>query len=87
LAAERGSPIGAPYEASASKEPTGSSKRTVNRLLRRKTKDLLDELQTVVFPAFGFDRPDDPIYEDEELLMLEGCLGVTGTAARGSSRA
>ena len=59
LAAERGSPIGAPYEASASEEPTGSSKRTVNRLLRRKTRDLLDELQTVVLPAFEFDRPED----------------------------
>ncbi|WP_276414206.1 transposase [Haloarcula halobia] len=53
LAAERGSPIGAPYETNASEEPTGSSKRTVNRLLRRKTRDLLDELQTVVLPAFG----------------------------------
>jgi hypothetical protein len=85
VAAERGSPIGAPYETSASEEPTVSSKRTVNRLLRRKTRDLLDELQTVVFPAFEFDRPDDPIYEDQELLMLEACLGVTGTAANGGA--
>jgi len=85
VAAERASPIGAPYEAGASEEPTGSSKRTVNRLLRRKTRDLLDELQTVVLPAFEFDRPDNPIYEDEELLTLEACLGVTGTAANGGA--
>jgi len=85
LAAERGSPIGAPYETSASEEPTGSSKRTVNRLLRRKTRDLLDELQTVVLPAFEFDRPEDPVYDDEELLTLEACLGVTGTAANGGA--
>ena len=85
LAAERGSPIGTPYETSASEEPTGSSKRTVNRLLRRKTRDLLDELQTVVLPAFEFDRPEDPVYEDEELLTLEACLGVTGTAANGGA--
>jgi hypothetical protein len=85
LAAERGSPIGAPYADSASEEPTGSSKRTVNRLLRRKTRDLLDELQTVVLPAFEFDRCEDPIYEDEELLTLEACLGVTGTAANGGA--
>ena len=85
LAAERGSPIGAPYETSASEEPTGSSKRTVNRLLRRKTRDLLDELQTVVLPAFEFDRPEDPVYADEELLTLEACLGVTGTAAEWSA--
>ena len=85
LAAERGSPIGAPYTNSASEEPTGSSKRTVNRLLRRKTRDLLDELQTVVLPAFEFDRSEDSIYDDEELLTLEACLGVTGTAANGGA--
>ena len=85
LAAECGSPIGAPYPDSTSEEPTGSSKRTVNRLLRRKTRDLLDELQTVVLPAFEFDRPDEPIYADEELLTLEACLGVTGTAANGGA--
>jgi len=85
LAAERGSPIGAPYADSASEEPTGSSKRTVNRLLRRKTRDLLDELQTVVLPAFEFNRCEDPIYDDEELLTLEACLGVTGTAANGGA--
>jgi hypothetical protein len=85
LAAERGSPIGAPYDDGACEEPAGSSKRTVNRLLRRKTRDLLDELQTVVLPAFEFDRPADPVYDDEELLMLEACLGVTGTAANGGA--
>jgi hypothetical protein len=57
LAAERGSSIGAPYADSISEEPTGSSKRTVNLLLRRKTRNLLDELQTVVLPAFEFDLP------------------------------
>ena len=85
LAAERGSPIGTPYEDSASEEPTGSSKRTVNRLIRGKTQDLLGELQTVVFPAFEFDRSEDAIYDDEELLMLESCLGLTGTAANGGA--
>ncbi|MHC3439729.1 transposase [Natrialbaceae archaeon A-gly3] len=58
LAAERGSPIGTPYTDSTSEEPSGSSKRTVNRLIRRKNRDLLDELQTVVLPAFEFDRSE-----------------------------
>lgn len=31
-------------------------------------------------PAFEFDRPDNLAYDDEKLLMLEACLGVTGTA-------
>ena len=85
LAAERGSPIGIPYEGSASEEPTGSSKRTVNRLIRGKTQDLLEELQTVVLPAFELERSEDVIYDQEELLMLESYLGLTGTAANGGA--
>lgn len=85
LAARRGSPIGAPTADSASEEPTGSSKRTVNRLIRGKTREILDELTTVVFPAFEFDRPDKAIYEDEELLLVETVLGITGTAANGGA--
>ncbi|WP_340100929.1 transposase [Salinibaculum salinum] len=85
LAARRGSPIGAPNQDSASTEPTGSSKRTVNRLIRGKTREVLDELTTVVFPAFDFDRSDEAIYDDEELLLLESLLGATGTAANGGA--
>jgi hypothetical protein len=85
LAARRGSPIGAPNQDSASTEPTGSSKRTVNRLIRGKTREVLDELTTVVFPAFDFDRSDEVIYDDEELMLLESLLGATGTAANGGA--
>src|SRR5699024_11730524 len=63
--------IGTPYTDSASEEPTGSSKRTVNRLIRGKTREMVDELTSVVFPAVDFDRPDGAIYDDEELLLLE----------------
>lgn len=70
LAARRGSPIGAPKPENASEEPTGSSKRTVNRLIRGKTREILDELTTVVFPAFDFNRPDTAIYDGKELLLL-----------------
>ena len=85
LAARRGSPVGAPYTEDASEEPAGSSKRTVNRLIRGKTREVLEELTTVVFPAFDFDRPSGSIYHDEELLRLETLLGVTGTAANGGA--
>jgi hypothetical protein len=90
LAARRGSPIGAPEHTepatdSASEAPGGASKRTVNRLIRGKTREVLDELTTVVFPAIEFDRPDEVIYDDEELLLLETLLGVTGTAANGGA--
>ena len=85
LAARRGSPIGAPEPENASEEPAGSSKRTVNRLIRGKTRELLDEFTTVALPAFEFDRPDEVIYDDEELLLLETVLGITGTAANGGA--
>jgi hypothetical protein len=90
LAARCGSPIGAPEPADlesdgASEAPTGASKRTVNRIIRGKTREVLDELTTVVFPAIEFDRPADVIYDDEELLLLETLLGVTGTAANGGA--
>ena len=87
LAARRGAPIGAPTmdDDSASEEPRGSSKRTVNRLIRGKTREVLEELSTVVFPAFEFDRPDGAIYDDEELLLVETLLGITGTAANGGA--
>jgi len=85
LAARRGSPIGAPTPDSASTESTDSSKRTINRLIRGKTREVLDELTTVVFPAIEFDRSEDAIYDDEELLLLETLLGVTGTAANGGA--
>jgi len=89
LAARRGSPIGAPEadveSDSASEAPTGASKRTVNRLIRGKTREVLDELTTVVFPAIEFDRSEDVIYDDEELLLVETLMGVTGTAANGGA--
>lgn len=85
LAARRGSPIGAPTSDSASTESTDSSKRTVNRLIRGKTREVLDELTTVVFPAIEFDRSENAIYDDEELLLLETLLGLTGTAANGGA--
>jgi len=85
LAARRGSLFGTTSPDDASEEPTGSSKRTINRLIRGKTREVLDELTTVVFPAFEFDRSDAAFYDDEELLLLESLLGVTGTAANGGA--
>mgnify|MGYP000515993825 FL=1 len=70
---------------SASGSRQAPPKRTINRLIRGKTREVLDELTTVVFPAFDFDRSDEAIYDDEELLLLESLLGVTGTAANGGA--
>jgi len=92
LAARRGCTFGEtdrPAEVSDRQGASGSRqappKRTVNRLIRGQTRQVLDELTTVVFPAFDFDRSDEAIYDDEELLLLESLLGVTGTAANGGA--
>jgi len=54
IAARQGCSFGAdPPEATASEEPVGSSKRTVNRLIRGKTREMLDKLTMIVFPALN----------------------------------
>jgi hypothetical protein len=83
VGADQSSGVGDHQSASGSRQ--APPKRTVNRLIRGQTREVLDELTTVVFPAFDFDRSDEVIYDDEELLLLESLLGVTGTAANGGA--
>lgn len=83
LAAERGAPIGydlgpTPDKSAENFEP---SKRTIQRMLRRNGREVLDEIQSVVIPSFDLPRPDDPIYTKEELLTLETMATLTNTAA------
>ena len=92
LAARRGCSFVGTDQSSGISDHQGASgsrqappKRTVNRLIRGQTREVLDELTTVVFPALDFDRSDEAIYDDEELLLLESLLGVTGTAANGGA--
>ena len=83
VGADQSSGVGDHQSVSGSRQ--APPKRTVNRLIRGQTREVLDELTTVVFPAFDFDRSDEVIYDDEELLLLESLLGVTGTAANGGA--
>jgi len=86
LAAECGSPIGSNLDsAHESGDDTleDPSKRTINRLLRGKSKEVLDELQTVAFPAIDLPRPDDSIYDGDELLTLESVAAMNREAANG----
>jgi hypothetical protein len=46
----------------------------------------LSELETLVFPSLTLDRPDDPVYSEEELLTLEALLGITNSAANDGSK-
>ena len=79
LAAERGAPIGP--TAFESGDTDGTSHRTEQRLPRRKARDVLDGMEDVVFPAIDFDRPDDAVYDDDDLLTLEALMAIKREAA------
>lgn len=80
LATERGSPIGGHTGLSVD-ESDGVSKRTEQRLLRKKTKEVLDQMADVVFPALDLPRPENAIYDEENLLELMTVMGIDGSAA------
>lgn len=84
LATERGSPIGG-HTGLNPEETGGSSKRTEQRLLRQKTKEVLDEMADVVFPALDLPRAEKAIYDEEDLLELMTVMGINGSAAHGAS--
>lgn len=79
LATERGSPIGG--TAFEPEETTGTSERTVQRLLRGKATDILNEMEWTVLPAYAFDRRKHAVYADDELLQLETLMGIEQAAA------
>ncbi|TKX61019.1 transposase [Halorubrum sp. ASP1] len=80
IATERGSPIGG-HTGLNREETDGSSKRTEQRLLRKKTKEVLDQMADVVFPALDIPRPENAIYDEEDLLELLTVMGINGEAA------
>lgn len=84
LTADRGSPIGrGPYQLQSTGENDSGpvSERTEQRLLRKGGQEVLEELRTGVFPSISFPRPDDPIYDDEDLITLESLAAINRMAA------
>jgi len=83
LGLERGSEIGYdPLELSHDEnEDEPPSKRTVDRLLRKNSKEVLKELKSLVIPSMSLPRPDNPVYEDDELLVLEAIAAIKLEAA------
>lgn len=88
IAAEYGAPIGSSIEdvkSGADGEPE-PSERTMDRLLRRKGKQVLDELEATVFPSINLPRPDEAVYDEEELMVLESIAALNHDAANGSGK-
>lgn len=85
LAAERGAPIGCDLlTRDDAEEDTPPSNRTVQRLLRKKGRQVLDELKSVAIPSVSIPRPDEAVYEQEELLVLEAIASIKQKAAHDS---
>lgn len=83
VAAKRGSSIGHRLGQPASnteKDPT-PSKRTIDRLLRKKGREVLRELKSVVVPSIRLPRPEKPVYDDDELLVMESIGAINHEAA------
>ena len=57
------------------------SKRTLNRLLRKNSKEVLEEIRELAIPEISIPRPDETIYDDDELLVLEALLSLKVKAA------
>lgn len=74
LANDAGSPIGydplGVDEIDSDDEDGGVTKRSLNRLFRSKSNDVLDELLDAVSPNVDFERSDDAQYSDDTLLQV-----------------
>ena len=92
IAAERGSPIGSALKTPETSTEYGDdeespSERTKDRLLRKKGREVLDELQRSILPSITLPRPEDPVYDSQELLKLESLAGIqTDTAANSAGK-
>lgn len=84
IARQRGAPIGytlAEVVGSDTEKQQGISERTEQRLLRKTGNEVLDELKTVAIPSIPLPRPDDAVYDGDELLMLEAIAAINQLAA------
>ena len=79
VARERGNSIG--LHAVEPEDKRGVSKRTEDRFIADKSKDVTEEMQRLVFPAFEFRRAQNEHYETDAFLELQSHMGLSGSAA------
>jgi hypothetical protein len=77
-------PLGSPLQ--PGEEDSNSPELSEQQALRGTAKDVFDELEDTIFPLLSLDRPEDPIYDEEELLELEALSGITNSAANGGGQ-
>lgn len=83
IARQRGAPIG--YTLldvdESNDDHQDISNRTEQRLLRKTGKEVLEEIKSVAIPSISLPQPDDPVYDDDELLVLEAIAAINQVAA------
>lgn len=79
LANEQGCPIG--LNAIEPEEKDDVSDRTEDRFINRKAKEVTEEMQRLVFPAFDFDRAENAHYDTNAFCELQSHLGLSSSAA------
>lgn len=79
LAHEQGSSIG--LNAVKPEDKQGTSRRTQDRFIAEKSKEVTEEMQRLVFPAFEFDRAENATHETETFLELQSHMSLSGSAA------
>ncbi|MEZ3118188.1 transposase [Halobaculum sp. MBLA0147] len=84
IATANGSPIGAggidPVDSS------GSSKQTKRRFTRKYTREMLGQVQELIFPELELPRPDGAIYDENDLLQLETVAGMEQDAVNDAGK-
>jgi len=90
VSAERGAPIGHDLGKLTTDDEDGKSKpskRTMQRMLRKRGKEVVEELNSVAFPEIPLPQPDDAIYDKEELLTMEAFGAIDRLSANGAGEA
>jgi hypothetical protein len=75
----KGCPIG--LNAIEPEDKDDVSNRTENRFINRRAKEVTEEMQQLVFPAFDFDRAENAHYDTDAFCELQSHLGLSSSAA------
>jgi hypothetical protein len=90
IAADRGSPIGyelgMPEADDNGSEDSTPSERTIQRTVRANGRKVLEELRSAVYNTIWLPRPDDRIYEEDELLDVESIGTINNNAANNAGQ-
>lgn len=79
MAHESGCGIG--LDAAEPEDKSGASERTQDRFINQKAREVTEEMQRLVFPAFDFERAENASYETAPFCELQSHMGLSASAA------